>query len=180
MPPETGRAASAGTGRDTPEVEALITDRYLESLLAAHATGADLAPAPTELDPRVRLVAERLSRALPRVHPSFRFEEALSARLTAAALARRAPQAAGAEGVVVTLPGRGAQGSLDDPDLAAYLEGAGLDDEPDLVRPLLIGGALTSAAISLAGAAIVAWRWRRDAAAPMARAVRAVARTRLS
>ncbi len=35
------------------------------------------------------------------------------------------------------------------------------------MRPLLIGGAaLTSAALSLAGAAFVAWRWRRPAASP--------------
>ena len=48
------------------------------------------------------------------------------------------------------------------------------------MRPLLIGGAaLTSAALSLAGAAWVAWRWRRPVGSPMARAVRAVARGRL-
>ena len=46
-------------------------------------------------------------------------------------------------------------------------------------RPLLIGGALTSAALSLAGAAYVAWRLNRPPASPMARAARAVARTRL-
>lgn len=41
-------------------------------------------------------------------------------------------------------------------------------------RPLLVGGALTSAALSLAGAAFVAWRLTRGAPAdPMARAVRA-------
>jgi hypothetical protein len=40
--------------------------------------------------------------------------------------------------------------------------------------PLLVGGALTSAALSLAGAAFVAWRLTRGAPAdPMARAVRA-------
>jgi hypothetical protein len=164
-------------GRDETEIDALVTDRYLESLLMAHGTGADLAPAPIELDPGLREMAERLARGLPRLHPSFRFEEALSARLTAAALARRLPQAAGAEGSVVTLP---LELSRDDPDLAAYLDGAPLDDDADLVRPLLIGGALTSAALSLAGAAFVAWRFRRPAATPMARAIRAVARTRLA
>jgi hypothetical protein len=41
-------------------------------------------------------------------------------------------------------------------------------------RPLFVGGALTSAALSLAGAAFVAWRLTRGAPAdPMARAVRA-------
>jgi hypothetical protein len=168
---------SPGT-RDGTEIDALVTDRYLETLLAAHATGGDLAPAPIDLDPGVRAVAERLSRTLPRLHPSFRFEEALALRLTAAALARRAPQAAGAEGVVVAMPA-GTGGALDDPTLAAYLDGASLDDDPDL-RPLLIGGALTSAALSLAGAAFVAWRFRQSGATPMARAIRAVARQRLA
>ena len=43
MPPEAAR--------DATEIDALVTDRYLETLLAAHASGADLAPAPLELDP---------------------------------------------------------------------------------------------------------------------------------
>ena len=45
-------------------------------------------------------------------------------------------------------------------------------------RPLIIGGALTSAALSIAGAAYVAWRLNRPPASPMVRAARAVARTR--
>lgn len=175
------------TARDATEIEALVTDRYLETLLAAHASGADLAPAPLEVDPGIRAIAEHLARGLPRLHPSFRFEEALSARLTAAALAHRLPQAAGAEGVVVPIGGSatplgplGPSSPLHDPALAAYLDGGPLDDDPALVRPLLIGGALTSAAISLAGAAYVAWRMRRPATTPMARAVRAIARSRLA
>ena len=51
-----------------------------------------------------------------------------------------------------------------------------VDDETDpfgwRARPLLIGGALTSAAVSLAGAVIVAWRLSRPAH-PMVRAIRA-------
>jgi hypothetical protein len=49
-------------------------------------------------------------------------------------------------------------------------------------RPLLIGGALTSAALSIAGAAIVAWRFGRPgrASTPMARAARAVRDARLA
>jgi hypothetical protein len=48
-------------------------------------------------------------------------------------------------------------------------------------RPLLIGGALTSAALSIAGAAFVAWRFGRPgrASTPMARAARAVRDARL-
>jgi hypothetical protein len=54
------------------------------------------------------------------------------------------------------------------------------DGALEVGRPLLIGGAITSAAISLAGAAYVAWRIRHPQASPMARAARAVARTRLA
>ena len=51
----------------------------------------------------------------------------------------------------------------------------------DRVRPLLIGGALTSAALSLAGAAYVAWRLTRPAGEPDGPCrSRAVARTRLA
>ena len=164
-------------GREGNEIEALVTDRYLDTLLAA--------PAPTAATPEVgpadglRTTAERLTR-LPRLHPSFRFEEALSARLTAAALARRLPVAAGSEGSVIALRGDTVPGPMD-ADLAAYVEGRSMgDDDAYLVRPLLIGGALTSAALSLAGAAYVAWRLRRPVGTPMARAVRAVARTRLT
>jgi hypothetical protein len=168
---------AAPHGRDGTEIDALITDRYLDSLLASMAIDARV-PTSRGLDPDVRIVADRLARSMPRLHPSFRFEEALAARLTAAALARRLPRAAGAEGAIVTLP-VGAGTPLDDPELLAYLDGGMLDDDADLFRPWLIGGALTSAALSLAGAAFVAWRFRRPAT-PMARAIRAVARTRLA
>ena len=169
------------TGRDGTEVEALITDRYLDSLLAAPAP-LGLGPHHVEPDDGLRAIAERLAR-LPRLHPSFRFEEALSARLNAAALARRLPAAAGAEGTLIPMPRSASPEVVDsvDPVLAAYLAARPIDeDDPDLVRPLIIGGAITSAALSLAGAAYVAWRRRRTVGAPMARAVRAVARTRLT
>jgi hypothetical protein len=168
----------ASPGRDGTEVEALITDRYLDSLLTVSMPGPVAAPEAWP-DDRLRAVADRLAR-LPRVHPSFRFEEALSARLSAAARSRRLPAAAGAEGTVVSFrhpPGVVAPvpaGSTVYPD---GLRIAG--DEANPVRPLLIGGAITSA-LSLAGAAYVAWRLRRPVGTPMARAVRAVARTRLT
>jgi hypothetical protein len=165
-------------GRDGTEIEALMTDRYLDSLLAVPGVVPVAAPA-VGPDGGLRAISERLAR-LPRIHPSFRFEEALSARLTSAALAGRLPAAAGAEGTLIPLPRSGAGESID-PALAAYLGGASLDgDEADGVRPLLIGGAITSAALSLAGAAYVAWRLRRPVGTPMARAVRAVVRTRLT
>jgi hypothetical protein len=63
---------------------------------------------------------------------------------------------------------------------AAGLDGPTTDPDPRFVvgRPLIIGGALTSAALSLAGAVYVAWRLNRPADSPMTRAARAVGRTR--
>jgi hypothetical protein len=163
-------------GRDAREVDALVTDRYLDALLAAHARGTDRGPAAVDPDPDVGRAADRLARDLPRLHPSFRFEEALAARLAEVAARMGMPVAAGAEGLLVPLRARGAAGGTSDDDVD-------LDPESDegrlaLGRPLLIGGALTSAAISLAGAAYVAWRLNRPPASAMARAARAVARSR--
>lgn len=169
-----------GRTRDSQEIDALVTDRYLESILAAHARGADVAPILAELRPDadVRLSVMRLGRDLPRLHPSFRFEEALAAKLQEAAARMRLPLAAGGEGDVAALAVR-------DP----YLPIATIDDDRILLlgdprlaigRPLLVGGALTSAALSIAGAVYVAWRIRHPQTSAMARAVRAVARTRLA
>ena len=172
--------ATTGPGRDeSGDVDALITDRYLELILAAHARGADSAPTPSApgLTHEVRTAADLLSRDLPRLHPSFRFEEALAARLAAAATRMRSPLTAGETGQIVAL------------ESMARLPRRGLDDEQTPVegrphqrvvigRPLLLGGALASAALSVLGAAYVAWRIGRGRPGAMARAVRAVARTR--
>jgi hypothetical protein len=155
-------------GRDGHEVEALVTDRYIEALLAAHARGADRGPMAHDPDDAVRRTADRLARHLPRFHPSFLFEEALAARLADRAARMRLPAAAGAEGLIIPLPaGDPLADFRDDEAPAGYGH-----------RPLIIGGALTSAALSLAGAAYVAWRLNRPAAGPMVRAARAVARSR--
>ncbi|HEY8868454.1 MAG TPA: hypothetical protein VIM30_03590 [Candidatus Limnocylindrales bacterium] len=168
-------------GHDVDDVEALITDRYLESLMAvgrpAVAAGID----PLDLDEGVRLAALRLRRDLPRFHPSFRFEERLALKLAAAASRVGVPAAAGAEGVVVPFAARTRERRDDfDPRVGAVGgAGAGLQALPaagdgsfDLMaadrgthrtRPLLIGGAMASAAISIAGAAWVAWRRSRPA-----------------
>jgi hypothetical protein len=169
-------------GRDGHEVDALVTDRYLEALLAAHARGADRSPATTEPSPLIRLAADRLARDLPRLHPSFLFEEALAARLAEVAARLRLLAAAGAEGLVVPLTSRAPDAALTGVDGAPTGDPA-TDDRPDVARPglgrpLLIGGALTSAALSLAGAAYVAWRRNRPPDSAMVRAARAVARTR--
>ena len=164
-------------GRDSHEVDALITDRYLDAILAAHARGADHAPTGALPGAPVRRAADRLSRDLPRLHPSFRFEEALAARLAEAAARMGLPVAAGAEGLVVPIPRRPAAGA--DGSMAFDADLAGADAaRTGFGRPLLIGGALTSAALSIAGAAYVAWRLNRPPTSAMVRAARAVARTR--
>ncbi len=140
-------------GRDG-DIEAFVVDRYLESLLA-RAT-IDVAGVPPELE----ATALRLAGSLPRYHPSFRFEEALAARLAAAADGRTG-------GELVALPGP----ALSWPDARP--------ERPGLPRPVVIGGVLTSAALSLAGAAYVAWR-RGRADDAMLRAVRAVTRARVA
>ena len=164
--------------RDALDIDALITDRYLESLLAAQARAANASPqayaeAPS---PEIARAADRLSRDLLRLHPSFRFEEALALRLAEAANRMRLARAAGGEGAVVAL--QSPDGDPVIPPTAFDPEGTD-DARPGLGRPLLIGGALTSAALSIAGV-YVAWRLNRPAGSPMARAVRAVARSRLA
>jgi hypothetical protein len=160
--------------RDALEVDALRTDRYIEALVVGQEPGAAAVPTDVPLDPDVRAAADALARALVRVHPSFRFEERLAGRLAAAARGMRLAPAAGGEGV---LPFRLPLGA--GPGLSALPDGVALD--PRELRPLLIRGALTSAALSLAGAAWVAWRKaQQPARSPMARAVRAAREHRLA
>ena len=188
-------------GRDGQDIDALVTDRYLDALMAAHAHGGEGGPVASQggwlawrggwLEPesqqRLRRTADRLARDLPRLHPSFRFEEALAARLADVAARMRLPTADGATGVMVPIAGRASEpraGGHDETDLRGDVGSrGGVGSRGSRVaygRPLLIGGAFFSAALSLAGAAYVAWRRNRPAAGPMARAVRAVARTRLA
>jgi hypothetical protein len=144
-----------GSSARDGEVEALVVDRYLDSLLGR-------APYdPTEVPDELRATADRLVAGLPRYHPSFRFVEDLAARLAAAASGEEATAA------VIDFPGTMPNAST-------------LDARSGQVRPAVIGGVLTSAAISLAGAAAwMAWRRGRPASDPMSRAVRAVARARV-
>jgi hypothetical protein len=160
--------------RDGASTDALLTDLYLDALLAGAvldeaagrtSTGGE---ASATLDPAARGAAHRLRDDLVRIHPSFRFEERLAARLAEAAVAMRLPAAAGAEGRVIPF-----RTPVLDPDLLAPDELDPRSAGRDLNRPLLIGGALTSAALSIAGAAFVAWRRGRPArAAPMVKAAR--------
>ena len=212
--------------RDAAATDALLTDLYLDALLAGAVldaaadrarggrttAGGSRTPdafdaAAGSIDPAARRAAERLRRDLVRVHPSFRFEERLATRLAEAAMAMRLPVAAGAEGRVVPFraespaglpeggPGAGPDGSALEgpiaPDDALSSSAAGAastgapaagDAHRPATRPLLIGGALTSAALSIAGAAFVAWRFGRPGrpSTPMARAARAVRDARLA
>ncbi len=70
--------------------DARRTERYLNGLMAADARRAADVPMDTDLDPEVQLAARELRAGLVRVHPSFRFEESLSARLGAEAARLRA------------------------------------------------------------------------------------------
>ena len=165
--------------RDGSEVEALLTDRYLERVLARATAGPANGPVDAMLDPVLLGAAERLRRDLVRVHPSFRFEERLASRLAEAAGAMRLPAAVGGGGDVVSLGI--AAGRIDGQDDDLFLD-ADEFDRRELSRPLIIGGALTSAAISLAGAAWMAWRRTRPlrGGSPMVRAARAVREARLA
>ena len=164
--------------RDEPEIEALRIDRYLESILLARERGDAAVLYDAGFDPDLRVTAERLSAGLIRVHPSFRFEERLARRLDELAASLRLPAAAegGAGGGT---PSPRPIGVVSEPafEPADFLDPAHpvVDDDdpfPWRARPLLLGGALTSAAISLAGAVFVAWRLSRPVD-PMVRAIRA-------
>ncbi len=188
--------------RDAAATDALLTDLYLDALLAGAVLDASATPASAaaQLDPAARRAADRLRHDLVRIHPSFRFEERLATRLAEAAVAMRIPLAAGDRRIVRFRPALAGDAAAELAEGAERAPVAGLPSavaelapaaawraagrpEPDADparrgpgRPLIIGGALTSAAISIAGAAFVAWRLGRPgrAATPMARAARAV------
>jgi hypothetical protein len=156
------------------EIEALVTDGYLDALLAAIDRHADDAPSDGSIDPEVREAARILRASLVRVHPSFRFEERLAGRLADLAASQARPALAAASGSVVDLR-EGAAAILEtDPLVAAIIRGELDPTDEDAVergarqpatrRPLIVGGAITSAAISLVGVAYVAWRASRPAA----------------
>ncbi|HSW41766.1 MAG TPA: hypothetical protein VLM76_04585 [Patescibacteria group bacterium] len=175
------------------EIEALVTDRYLDALLAAAERRAQDAPADPSLDPALRRAALRLRDELVRVHPSFRFEERLARRLAEAAAGMRLVAAAGGDGAILPFPTTAAlspttaalspattalsptTAALSPTTPAAEARADAVADAARVPnrRPLLAGAAVTSAALSLAGAAFVAWRLTRGAGTdPLARAVR--------
>ncbi len=141
--------------------QAMATDVYLESLLARR-SGArliDLAPVPstelapvpsTELTPAIRLTADLLDRVLPRFRPSFRFEERLAGQLRSEAAGGAASVA---PGELLAFPG------------AVRPSNASIDASDRRARSLLVGGAIASG-VSIAGAALLAWRRGRVSGVP--------------
>jgi hypothetical protein len=155
-------------GRDVGEIEALVTDRYLDSLLGDRET-----PTPSAaLDEAVRAVSRRLAGDLPRFHPSFRFEERLAVRLAEAAASMRLPLAAGSERDAAPIPTAIRAIPRLAPDPLAAIDA----EDRAASRPYLVGGAVAASALSIAGAAWIAWR--RRSSSPMARAIRAVHQAR--
>ncbi len=130
-----------------PGEELLAGDLYLERLLAARGAAV---PVPPALAPELADAARRVRRSLQRFHPSFAFEEALAARLRAAAAGRAAP----ARGVLVPFPGAPARPPA---EAAPAARAAGR-------AWVLLGGALASA-VPLAGAALLARRRGRRSSA---------------
>lgn len=127
--------------------EVVRLDAYVEGVLAGRPAGPRPLLDPADIDPAAGRAADVLARSLVRFHPSFRFEDALAARLRALGEAmhdERPEPVVG--GPVLAFPG-GAGGSLAPAD-----EPAG-----PLGRGLLVGGAIASG-LSLAGAAYLAWR----------------------
>jgi hypothetical protein len=191
-------------------VDALVTDRYLDALRAGVAPGAPAAaharpgdgPAgdgtpgaqmhPTGEDapaPEIRHAGGVVRAALVRVHPSFRFEERLADRLAQLAAGASLAVAAG-RGSAEVIPFPASGPGADDPLLAAVIDGRLDPADPDAVaraagirspaRPLIVGGAITSAALSLVGVAWVAWRASRPGGPVMSRSARAADARRLA
>jgi hypothetical protein len=169
--------------------EARRTEQYLDGLMTAEERRASEFPSDVEVDPAVRLAARQLRAGLFRVHPSFRFEEALAGRLAAGAIRQRAglpideTASPGSTGTVAQFPGRTASGTTAGPTgpIAGHARATWPVDAfrrlPEMAahptRPMIVGGVgVASAAISI-GAVYVAWRHSRPAAGMMGRAARA-------
>lgn len=136
--------------------DAVATDVYLDGLLARRG-GASPSVLPADEAPErsIRATADLLDRALPRFHPSFRFEERLASRLRAAAAGLGSTEP---PGELVAFPG------------LIPAEGASQATGERRARGLLVGGAIASG-VSIAGAALAGSRlraWRRGRAPTVA------------
>ena len=167
--------------------------------MAADDRRAAGAPADADLDPDVRFAARELRAGLTRVHPSFRFEDALASRLSAGAARLRAglpiEELAPVAPAGIVEPFRNfSMRAAADADTAAASAAAAATAEavhsraiwpaaalrrlPEMAarpsRPLIVGGVgvgVASAALSI-GAVYVAWRYSHPASGRMGRAAR--------
>ena len=127
-------------------------DRAIDTII-----GDGRAPAPPD-ESELVTTARLLRRSLPRLHPSFGFEELLAARLAAARRMELAP-AGTAVAVMAPTPIRPGL-ELEPPADPAQAEGPG-----HRRRNLVAGGAIASGvslALPIAGAALVVWRRTRS------------------
>jgi hypothetical protein len=143
------------------EADALQTDLYLESLLSARGRRPQVVEG-LDLDAEQLAAADLLAARFVRFHPSFRFEEALAARLREQAVGPSVPRP------ITQLPLA---------DIDATEVPAGGYRQAGIGRRVIIGGAIASG-VSLAGAALFAWRVRGGARTPFGRAARAAHRGR--
>jgi hypothetical protein len=128
-------------------------DRAIDSILR---DGPD--PVSSDED-RLVATARLLRRSLPRLHPSFGFEEHLAGRLAAARRVELAPATAGAPVPTPILPGI----EVEPPEASAATPEVEAHERRR--RNLVAGGAIASGvslALPIAGAAIVAWRRSRS------------------
>ena len=98
--------------------------------------------------------------------------------------------AGGGRGDLIAFPGGAGAAASGDPLLGAVLDGRLDPSDEEAVaraagarspaRPLIVGGAITSAAISIVGVAWVAWRATRPGGSTMARAAREAHARRLA
>jgi hypothetical protein len=175
--------------------DARRTERYVDELMAADERRVSEFPVDVDMDPQIRLAARELRAGLVRVHPSFRFEEALAARLAAGAMRLRAGlhvETVEAETAAAT-PGtmaafRGRSPLEEGPATTAMPPATALTEPhadapawtlrrlPEMAarqsRPLIVGGVGVASAISI-GAVYVAWRHSHLASGRMGRAARA-------
>ena len=176
--------------------DARRTELYLDGLMAADERRAHEVPVDVDLDPAVLLAARALRDGLVRVHPSFRFEEALAARLAAGAARLKSglqvqEQGLAAEpGTIATFRSPVAAGTPTSAEAAEPAAASAARNReiwpvtafrrlPEMTagtrRPFIVGGVgvgVASAALSL-GAVYVAWRYSHPASGRMGRAVRA-------
>jgi hypothetical protein len=131
--------------------QAIQADAYIDDLLRHHGrmpaavgssgTNGGLLRA----QPGVRDAIRLLEKGLPRFHPSFRFEESLAEQLRHAADLKaglRGDDAAESMGQIVSI--------------AVIPRTEPVPRLPD--RRLLVGGAAIASGMSIAGAAVLAWR----------------------